>query len=51
MEEDYFVAIEAITRRPINPNWAGRLNLVGFALLMILMVVVTYNDIVRIFTN
>lgn len=46
-----FVAIEAITRRPINPNWAGRLNLVGFALLMILMVVVTYNDIVRIFTN
>jgi regulator of sigma E protease len=44
-----FVAIEAVTRKPINPIWAGRVNLVGFALLMILMVVVTYNDIVRIF--
>ncbi len=46
-----FVAIEAVTRRPINPVWAGRVNLVGFALLMILMVMVTYNDIMRIFTN
>ena len=46
-----FVAIEAVTNKPINPAWAGRLNLIGFALLMILMIVVTYNDIVRIFTN
>ena len=46
-----FVAIEAVTRKPINPAWAGRLNLVGFALLMLLMIVVTYNDIVRIFSN
>ena len=44
-----FVAIEAVTRRPINPAWAGRLNLVGFALLMLLMLVVTYNDIVKLF--
>ncbi len=44
-----FVAIEAVTRRPINPNWAGRVNLVGFVLLMLLMIMVTYNDIVRIF--
>ena len=43
-----FVAIEAVTRRPINPIWAGRVNLVGFALLMILMVVVTWNDIARL---
>lgn len=43
-----FVAIEAVTRRPINPVWTGRLNLVGFALLMILMVIVTWNDIVKI---
>ena len=46
-----FVAIEAVTNKPINPAWAGRLNFIGFVLLMILMVVVTYNDIVRIFTN
>ncbi|MFM2340181.1 MAG: hypothetical protein RLZZ360_817 [Candidatus Parcubacteria bacterium] len=44
-----FVAIEAITKRPINPVWAGRLNLLGFAALMLLMVVVTYNDILKLF--
>ncbi len=43
-----FVAIEAITRRPINIAWVGRLNLIGFALLMVLMVVVTWNDIARL---
>lgn len=43
-----FVAIEAATGRPINPEWAGRLNFVGFVLLILLMVAVTYNDILRI---
>lgn len=40
-----FVVIEAIIRRPINPVWVGRINLVGFVLLLTLMVVVTYSDI------
>lgn len=44
-----FVAIEAITQKTIPPVWAGRLNLVGFALLMILMIAVTYNDVIRLF--
>jgi regulator of sigma E protease len=44
-----FVAIETVTGRPIPPEWAGRVNLVGFALLMTLMVLVTYNDIIRLF--
>ncbi len=43
-----FVAIEAVTRKQIPPEWAGRVNLVGFALLMLLMIVVTYNDILRL---
>jgi regulator of sigma E protease len=43
-----FVAVEALTRRPINPSWAARLNFVGFVLLILLMVAVTYNDILRI---
>lgn len=43
-----FVAIEAVTRRPINPVWTSRLNALGFGLLMILMVVITYNDIVKL---
>jgi regulator of sigma E protease len=43
-----FVAIEAITGKDIPPEWSGRMNLVGFALLMILMVAVTYNDILNL---
>lgn len=43
-----FVAIEALTRKPINPVWSGRVNLIGFGLLMLLMVVVTWNDIARL---
>ena len=44
------VLIEAIIRRPLNPNAVGRVNLVGFALLLLLMVVVTAHDLIRIFT-
>ncbi len=43
-----FVAIEAITGKEIPPQWAGRVNLVGFALLMLLMIAVTYNDVLRL---
>jgi regulator of sigma E protease len=43
-----FVAIEAVIRRPINPIWMGRVNLIGFALLMLLMIVVTWNDIAKL---
>lgn len=44
-----FVLIEAVIRRRINPVWIGRTNLVGFALLMLLMIAVTFNDIMRLF--
>lgn len=44
-----FVAIEAIIRRPIKPVVANTLNLVGFALLMILMLTVTVSDIGKLF--
>ncbi len=43
-----FVAIEAVTRRPINPAWVLRLNTIGFILLLLLMVAVTWNDIARL---
>ena len=43
-----FVAIEAIIRRPLNPVWAGRVNLVGFASLMLLMLLVTVHDVLRL---
>lgn len=43
-----FVAIEAITKREIPPVWAVRVNIAGFALLMALMVLVTYGDISKL---
>lgn len=43
-----FVAYEALTKRAINPVWAARANMIGFGLLILLMLVVTYNDILRI---
>lgn len=43
-----FVALEAIIRRPINPIWMSRVNLVGFALLILLMIAVTYSDILKL---
>lgn len=44
-----FVAIEGITRRKINTKVVNTLNLVGFALLMLLMVSVTVSDVVKLF--
>lgn len=44
-----FVAIEALKGSPIRPSIAHALNQFGFALLIILLLVVTYHDIVRIF--
>ena len=43
-----FVAIEAIIRRPIKPVIANTANLVGFAILILLMIVVTYSDIMKL---
>ncbi len=43
-----FIAIEAIMRRQITPSIANALNLVGFALLMLLMLVVTWHDVANL---
>jgi len=43
------VAIEAIIRRPISPKITNVLNGVGFAALILLMLVVTYNDVMNLF--
>jgi regulator of sigma E protease len=44
-----FVFLEAIIRRPIDPEWMARVNFIGFAFLILLMIAVTYNDILRLF--
>lgn len=44
-----FLLIEKIKGRPIKPAVANTLNLVGFALLILLMLVVTYSDLAKLF--
>ncbi len=44
-----FVIIEAVKGSPVPVRFAQTANAVGFALLMLLMAVVTFHDIVRIF--
>lgn len=46
-----FLGIEAVRGKPIDPSREGMVHFIGFAALMLLMVVVTYNDIVRLFTS
>jgi len=43
-----FVIIESITRRRINPNFYQAVNMAGFALLILLMVVVTFHDVYKL---
>lgn len=42
-----FLIIEKIRRKPVNIKVENTIHAVGLALLMVLMVVITYNDIVR----
>ncbi|GGE25217.1 regulator of sigma-W protease RasP [Marinithermofilum abyssi] len=44
-----FILFEGLRGRPIDPNKESMVHFVGFALLMLLMVVVTYNDILKVF--
>ncbi|WP_067730000.1 RIP metalloprotease RseP [Oceanobacillus damuensis] len=44
-----FVGVEALRGKPIAPEKEGIFHFVGFAFLMLLMIVVTWNDIQRLF--
>ncbi len=43
-----FIVIEAIMRKPIKTSVANALNFVGFALLMLLMLAVTWHDVAKL---
>lgn len=43
-----FVVAEMVMRRKIDPIWMSRVNLIGFGFLILLMVLVTYNDVIKI---
>lgn len=43
--------LEAIRKKPLSVEKEGILNLIGFGILMLLMILVTWNDIQRFFFN
>jgi regulator of sigma E protease len=43
-----FVAYEAATGKTVKPAFANGVNQVGFALLILLMVIVTWNDVAKL---
>lgn len=46
-----FLIVEGIRRKPINPKYEGWVNAAGFALLMALMLIVTFSDVLRLITG
>ncbi|SDW26707.1 RIP metalloprotease RseP [Paenibacillus sp. CF384] len=43
-----FLGFEAVRGRPVDPNRESMVHFIGFAMLMLLMLAVTYNDILRL---
>ena len=44
-----FLLLEAVRRKPVNREVEGMIHFAGLMVLMVLMVVVMYNDILKIF--
>lgn len=42
-----FLIIELLRGKPVDPNKEGLIHMVGFVLLILLMIVVAYNDIIK----
>jgi regulator of sigma E protease len=44
-----FLTVEGIRRKPLNPAVEGIIHFAGFALLILLIIVVTFNDVRKLF--
>lgn len=44
-----FLIIEKIKGKPVNPKIENMIHTIGFMLLMLLMILISYNDIMRLF--
>ena len=44
-----FVAIEAVRGKPMSDKITNLFNLLGFSLIILLMIVVSYHDVLRLF--
>jgi len=47
----FFILIEAVTRRKVNPQIEGYAHAAGMVLLLALIALITFHDLVRIFTG
>ncbi|MBQ7032219.1 MAG: RIP metalloprotease RseP [Clostridia bacterium] len=45
----FFILVEMIRRKPIRPEHEGIVHFIGFALLILLMCIITFSDIQKIF--
>ncbi len=43
-----FLLVEAVRRKPVKPEYEGMVHFIGMALLMLLMLAVTFQDITRL---
>ncbi len=46
-----FLLLEGVRGKPINPEKENIIHLVGFAVIMCLVLMITYNDIIRLFSG
>lgn len=46
-----FLAVEGVRRKPIPLEKEAFISMIGFAIMLMLFIVLTYNDILRIFTG
>lgn len=46
-----FLGVEALRGKPVDPGREGMVHFVGFAMLFLLMIAVTYNDILRLISG
>ena len=46
-----FLIIEAIRRKPVKPEHEGWVHFIGMILLLLFMVIISINDIIRLFTS
>lgn len=46
-----FLLIEGLRGKPVDPEREGMIHMIGFSLLLLLMVFVTYQDILRLFQS
>ncbi len=46
----FLILIPAIFGKKLNPRWEAAIHVVGFLILMLMILLVTYNDILRLFS-